>query len=114
MTDDQQRWTLTEAGIAAVGGPGWAPPPGLLRIAAERLRHFRMGHDDSHDDRFAGGQLAAMALWYADETSGFMEWPWDEPAEDMPQHSDRVQDLVRAGALIAAEIDRLMRAAGPQ
>jgi len=114
MTDDQ-RWTLTETALAAIGpAPAWAPPPGLLRIAAERLRHFRMGHDDTRDDLFTGGQLAAMALWYADETSGFAEWPWDEATEDLPRHGDRVADLIRAGALIAAEIDRLLRVGEPR
>jgi hypothetical protein len=37
-------------------------------------------------------------------------WPW-EPEWDKRGSGDRMRDLVKAGALIAAEIDRLQRSA---
>jgi hypothetical protein len=80
--------------------------PAIALIAAERRRHEEKGYDARHDDRFLRGELADMGCWYADEAAGVMEWPWDD---DWPTRGDRVQDLVRAGSLIAAEIDRLIR-----
>ena len=38
-------------------------------------------------------------------------WPWRE-GEWKPTPDDRVRDLAKAGALIAAEIDRIQRARG--
>lgn len=39
-----------------------------------------------------------------------LRWPWEAEAFK-PTPDDRVRELVKAGALIAAEIDRLGRAA---
>lgn len=83
-----------------------APPlSGALMIAAERQRQIEQEgwtpeHDDQHDDR---------ELLYAAETYMFGDpdaWPWDE---DSYKPKDKITDLIRAGALIAAEIDRLIR-----
>lgn len=78
-------------------------------------------HDDEHDD----GELAAAAACYAAEFPVFREyemavgdgnveegftnaWPW---AENWFKRTDRRRDLVKAGALILAEIERLDRVA---
>lgn len=82
--------------------------PALELIRAERIRHIEeKGYDARHDDRCTDGQLAGMAGWYADEHAGELEWPWED---DWPERGNRVQDLVRAGSLYAAEVDRLLRA----
>ena len=104
-------------------------------IAAERTRQkevegWTAEHDDKHTD---GGLALAAAVYAADEpirVNRFIEngcgcrsvgecmhwmsgknkwvsaWPWAE--EDHKEHS-RIRKLTIAGALIAAEIDRLQR-----
>nr|WP_174825155.1 hypothetical protein [Ruegeria arenilitoris] len=92
---------------------------GAAAIAAERRRQVtEEGFGASHDDDYTGGELAAAAACYAAHRSdilpefnaiGFVRyaWPWDQ-SWWKPQNPR--SDLVRAGALIAAEIDRLDRA----
>lgn len=70
-----------------------------------------MGRDDDH----RGGELADAAACYALASSGLNQprdykklWPWEE-AWWRPSDTDPVKDLVKAGALVAAEIDRLNR-----
>lgn len=93
-------------------------------------------HDDEHED----GELALAAVCYAapepifvhEERSvqanssrgidsnvysyphrvvrGYWDpWPWDDEWDKREKH-DRIRQLTIAGALIAAEIDRLLRA----
>lgn len=81
---------------------------GVALIAAERRRQITKGWTAEHDDRHPGDQLLQAAMFYADPTASAVEWPWDT----MPTRGTRICDLERAGALIAAEIDRLHRAAG--
>lgn len=107
---------------------------GAARIGAERQRQIEAeGWTPEHDDAHTLGELAAAGACYAllgtrwkDSTIlgtplvASVLWPWErqswKPADypDPPYtadvHIDRKQkDLVRAGALIAAEIDRLER-----
>lgn len=91
-------------------------------IAAERQRQIDVeGYTPEHDDRHVGygadtSQHAPMrraALCYlradrgAHSTPG-TSWPWEQ--RDWKPSDDPIRNLVRAGALIAAEIDRLLRA----
>lgn len=100
-----------------------AAADGLALITAERRRQVDVeGWSPSHDDEHTDGAMAAAAACYATfaslsdvrrNSAGTRErmlddWPW-EPEWWKP--SDRVRDLVKAGALIAAEIDRLQRKA---
>jgi hypothetical protein len=77
-----------------------------------------------HDDQWKGGELVNAAMSYLSATKADREafangylgysrsreyWPWDM-AWWKPR--DRISNLVRAGALIAAEIDRLQDLAG--
>lgn len=80
--------------------------PAIGLIGAERIRQIDKGYDARHDDAMVRGELADMSRWYADDEAGALEWPW---ATGWPTRGDRLQDLVRAGSLIAAEIDRLIR-----
>lgn len=98
---------------------------GAERIAVERTRQIEEeGWTPYHDGGHTSGELAHAAVYYAaGEPVYFLRryaingdprlphqhfenaWPfeakWYKP-------KDRLRDLVRAGALIAAEIDRLL------
>lgn len=84
-----------------------------LRIVAERERQRTAeGWTDSHDREHDAGILAAAAVCYATAHSAYHDhdpllvphgWPW-LPETWKPK--DITKDLVRAGALLAAEVDR--------
>ncbi len=99
------------------------PQTGAELIAAERTRQIEVeGWTSEHDAGHAGESLAVAACCYAlpptmrkwrvwsnttpPKTVPTL-WPWD-PKWWKPT-DDRVRELVKAGALIAAEIDRLQR-----
>ena len=83
-------------------------------IAAERERQvIEEDWSNSHDEgEHPDGELAAAARCYAldpilkEEDESPRDWPW---AEKWWKPKDQISDLVRAGALIAAEIDRIQR-----
>jgi len=100
---------------------------GALRIMAERTRQIEKEgwtaeHDDNEHDR---GELVRAAVCYAlgNEPNAIVgrdavsinfvkllwpwEWKWWKPAL-----KNRIRNLEKAGALIAAEIDRLLRLDG--
>ncbi len=85
---------------------------GAESIAAERQRQIdEEGWTAKHDDTFWSGQLVYAAISYArarnrDSRPPGM-WPW---TSEWWKPKDYRSNLVRAGALIAAEIDRLDRA----
>lgn len=100
-------------------------------VLAERLRQVEaLGWTPEHDDEHSHGQLAAAAAVYAAHASAdaavfgqapnpdpastfklqeFVRrcWPWDM---EWWKPSNRRRMLVKAGALILAEIERLDRA----
>lgn len=94
---------------------------GAELIAVERERQiYDEGWTQEHDDEHRGGELSQAAICYA-YISAFVPmsrmpssleiptaWPWDE--EWWKPSSDPIRNLVKAGALICAEIDRLQRA----
>ncbi len=83
-------------------------------IAAERQRQIDAeGWTPEHDRQLRDGSLAWAAVAYAlvptvalGDYDRMSFWPWDL-AYYKPTPDDRVRELVKAGALIAAEIDRL-------
>jgi hypothetical protein len=87
---------------------------GVDLIAAERLRQVEAeGWTAEHDDEHTTGELATAAACYALPSvhrrfDGGMPafWPFEMGAWK-PSPDDRIRELVKAGALIAAEIDRL-------
>ncbi len=93
---------------------------GVSLIAAERQRQIDVeGYDADHDSDEQYDRLARAAACYATPAShrvldGHLPsdvpelWPWEERFWK-PTPNDRVRELVKAGALIAAEIDRLNR-----
>jgi len=84
-------------------------------VLAERERQKTVeGWTRGHDDQHMWGEMARAASCYAIEpelrTSGWLHkvWPWDF---SWWKPTTRRRDLVKAGALIIAEIERLDRAA---
>jgi|ERR1041385_2674586 hypothetical protein len=110
---------------------------GVELIRLERVRQItKEGWTTKHDDGHTDGELAIAGACYAVgskrthvrrmlnsargmEDAGYIydyskakpeqiSWPWE--AEWYKPGKDRIRQLVKAGALIAAEIDRLKRA----
>lgn len=88
-------------------------------IAAERARQIeKEGYDAVHDDGRDSGELASAAAHYAlcaseqakgwdgPFTANLDIWPW---GSESFKPKDALSNLVRAGALIVAEIDRMQR-----
>lgn len=97
MLDRQEAFERTGAGM----------------IAGERIRQVEgEGWTAEHDDQWKSGELAIAGACYAaaERWMRFARaaWPWDlrwwKPGAT-------IRNLVKAGALIAAEIDRLKREA---
>ena len=96
---------------------------GVERIAAERKRQIEEeGFEAKHDDYNMGGELINAAIVYLlspkmRETNMVVSgmrpsllsffWPWSY--EWFKPSVNRIRELEKAGALIAAEIDRLLR-----
>lgn len=92
---------------------------GVELIAAERERQIGLGWQPSHDDEHTDMELSRAAGAYVFAAvlvnSGLNpnrppEWPW-EPKWWKPS-DDPIRNLTKAGALIAAEIDRIQRGEG--
>ena len=99
---------------------------GTELIADERARQIASeGWSAEHDDSHVDGELAAGAVAYAKaaqlQANGYQmkpnepcwdaagrHWPW--AATEWKPAAEPIRNLVKAGALIAAEIDRLQRA----
>lgn len=90
---------------------------GVELIAAERQRQIKSeGWTAEHDDTWTQGQLGFAALRYINITLPPSEfdgmavdlWPWSEEWFKVAKGGD-IRSLVKAGALIAAEIDRQQR-----
>ena len=101
------------------------PMTGIELIAAERRGQVeREGYRAIHDDGHDLGELSQAAAAYAkvasantrgataEEFDAYMmvaegEWPFEE--DSWKPSDDPIRNLIKAGALIAAEIDRLRR-----
>lgn len=107
---------------------------GIELIADERQRQIEVeGWTPEHDAKHTGNQIAMAAACYASPVplraqievpcgcrSGMCQhiafgkhmwvgaWPWSAQWDKRAKH-DRLRQLAIAGALIAAEIDRLQR-----
>ena len=96
---------------------GRASNPAILDVIAERQRQQSVeGWKPEHDDEHCNGELAMAAVCYINETGTVNRnggkpwgWPWDA---SWWKPKTRRRNLVKAGALILAEIERLDRAAG--
>lgn len=89
-------------------------------IVVERKRQIEVeGWDSAHDDKHDEGEMAAAAGCYAFASGSLVTWdcfrtvadavwPWDKGWWKPKGHR---QNLIKAGALIVAEIERLDRKA---
>lgn len=94
-------------------------PQAWLDVQAERRRQITAeGWTPEHDDQHSRGQMARAAACYAlagssapnDGTAALLvslAWPWDQ---QWWKPTSARRDLVKAGALVLAEIERLDRA----
>jgi hypothetical protein len=90
--------------------------PAARDVLAERQRQVTAeGWTPEHDDEHANGDLALAAAWYAASAGGVpwsddvpSFWPW---ADQWWKPTTPRRDLVKARALIIAEIERIDRAA---
>lgn len=98
---------LERAGFTNQATISW----GAMLIAKERERQIEgEGWTTEYDDEWPDNTLAYAALCYLvpDAPETVMSWwPWDL---EWWKPKGRVSNLVRAGALIAAELDKLNRA----
>lgn len=89
-------------------------------IAVERNRQIDdEGWDEAHDNEHHNAELVLAGICYANTAAMIIrgeditapnmqpQWPW-APHWWKP-NGDPVRNLVKAGALVAAEIDRLVR-----
>lgn len=114
-------FSVAKEGLTALYNTPPAPKTEKVRaavadIAAERQRQIDVeGRTPDADDGYRAGELAAAASAYAFSAAtrtrylaldplGF--WPW---APEWFKPKDQRSDLVRAGALIVAEIERIDR-----
>jgi hypothetical protein len=95
---------------------------GAEMIVEERKRQIEVeGWTPNHDEQHSLGELSAAAICYAAKANnqppvaGILGayrvpqlWPWATKWWK-PSPRDPIRMLVKAGALIAAEIDRLLR-----
>lgn len=84
-------------------------------IAEERMRQrYSLGWTPDHDDTHTNYELPKMAAVYAMPASCrspamLTLLPWDVQVKDPRTEAERVRELVKAGALIVAEIERMER-----
>jgi hypothetical protein len=89
---------------------------GIYLINKERQRQIAQeGYSLNSDHQHQNGQLAMAAICYTmrekDREPIADIWPWDLK-HWKPTPDDRIRELTKAGALIAAEIDRLLQVKG--
>ncbi len=113
---------LRELRDMLAAAPGTEVPQAWLDVQAERRRQVTAeGWTPEHDDAHSYGQMARAAACYAlagssapnDGTAALLvslAWPWDE---QWWKPTSARRDLVKACALVLAEIERLDRAASP-
>lgn len=93
-----------------------SPLAAVADVLTERRRQIEVEDwTPQHDDHHAEGEMARAAAAYAMSAAGLMKnaptnypWPW---ADGWWKPKDKRSDLVRAAALLIAEIERLDRGA---
>jgi len=83
--------------------------PSIQLIAKERVEQISDGHDAAHDDQHENGELAYAAVELLFHTIGENKLDVDNWNLVDKFGDDRVRSLTVAGALISAELDRVLR-----
>jgi len=106
---------------AALADTAQAPITAAARdVLAERARQISAeGWTPEHDDQYDDGELIGAAFCYSAQAAGFWPhkdrapafWPWDK---SWWKPTTPRRDLVKAGALIQAAIERIDRADGKE
>lgn len=122
QTNKSSQKARAKNGAKPVRSSAWV---GADMIRAERARQMeREGWSAEHDDSHRSGELCDAAISYARAaakqargeshayllemaSAGAVPWPWEDGW--WKPDADQIRNLVKAGALIAAEIDRLHR-----
>lgn len=77
----------------------------MIDVLSERYRQVHVeGYDENHDAQFCDGMLTDAAVCYIWNDSA--NWPWEIESY---KPKNRRSNLIRAAALIIAEIDRMDR-----
>jgi len=99
--------------IVITGSDKWTDIRAVLSVVHERRRQVEAeGWGEKNDDVHINGALAAAAVCYAMPAAGVLAgfseklWPWEKR---WWKPKDRRRNLVRAAALLIAEIERLDR-----
>lgn len=116
--ESDNKTPATDAFLAEVRAQGVKSLSNAVQsVIAERQRHQSVeGWTPEHDDEHCNGELAMAAVCYINETGTVNRnggkpwgWPWDA---SWWKPNARRRNLVKAVALILAEIERIDRAAG--
>lgn len=126
VATDMCCWNEDSDGVLPLPDEYVAPDASHSRAAqdvlAERCRQVkREGYTPEHDDEHACGEIAAYAAFYA-MPPACREWPAEDTGYGatlaaaivphgwpIPEDGDRRRELVKAGALVLAEIERIDR-----
>lgn len=97
--------------------PGRGGGNGSQRIAQERVRQRTVkGYDAAHDSEHGhADDLVLAAACYlipakrrqTDPAGVPLQWPWEDESWK-PTPDDRIRELEKAGALVAAAIDAML------
>lgn len=96
---------------------------GISYIVNERIKQKLTGYNDAHDEKYTNNELIKAAMCYLEvaDTANIRDdaahyhrfanstkiyWPWT--AKHWHPSNDVIENLQKAGALIAAEIDRVL------
>lgn len=126
ITPTDEYWSIPLFAMTPPPEPGRYPAPtagmaaAIAAIAAERRRQIEEeGFTAEHDDKYTSGALSLAAACYcldADMADDGPEirfaaayiWPW--PDDWWKPSADPRVNLIKAGALIVAELERIARA----
>lgn len=120
LVEWHERQVATTTVTAKLSADVTAPRAAVDVLAERRRQVAEYGFDAAHDDKWRGGQLEKAAGCYAKHAAATergrdaykaappLDWPWDRVWWGP---TTRRRDLVKAGALILAAIEKIDRAA---
>lgn len=117
-------WTVENVRIADVdcwkpGSPALAVPVATLEaltaVQQERARQIAaLGFTPEHDDCHGPGALVECAVAYANHARGIVTRGFSPEAPRFTPSGTPLRDLIKAAALLIAEIERISRQTSPE